>query len=153
MNNVEFFYDAIICGTFGTALMSGVDWCLSNVFNQKQYVVKILGIMLVHANQVNRQSKFRVLVTGTAAHFLTGIFFAGIYIVMWKSGKGQPVFTTGLWWGFLNGLMGILIWRLYFLMHPDPPVVNLPVYLTGILAAHIFFGAGITGCYQLLHWY
>src|SRR5215203_2294573 len=149
MCTTEFLLKSTICGITGTTLMTGFDYCCSRLFSSKGYVIPLLGSMLTNSTgRKDAHSSLQVWVTGTTAHFLIGILFAAVYILLWNTGAGRANLVTGITWGFLTGLFGITVWRIYFLFHPDPPPVSLTLHLAGILAGHVFFGAGVALSYR-----
>ena len=122
MSTAEFLLRSAVCGIAGTSLMTAFDFLCSRLLTSKKYVIPVLGTMLTN-NTGNRSTSARlqVWITGTISHFLTGILFAAIYIILWNNGFGKPDLLTGITWGFLAGVFGIIVWALYFRFHPQPP--------------------------------
>ena len=115
----------------------------SYLFRKKMKVVKILGTMLTFKTRPEGQlsdNKFSIA-TGIVAHYLVGILFVIIYYLLWKNGIGKPDLIYGAIFGFASGLFGILIWHLFFLIHPKPPAnIHLKDYFIMLVVAHIVFG-------------
>ncbi|HEY9006180.1 hypothetical protein [Ohtaekwangia sp.] len=135
----------IFSGITGTATMTAFLYLLSYITHKRLKVVKILGTMLTFQTTPQRglsDSTFAI-VTGIAAHYLVGILFAFIWHLLWQHGIGSPTLLICMLYGFIFGAFGILVWRIFFAIHPHPPDVPLRSYIPSILIGHVFFGIGV----------
>ena len=136
-------FTIIIAGIIGTGAMTFCMYLATFIIKKVMKVVKILGTMLTF--QTTKEGKlsdkpFSIFI-GLVAHYLIGIFFVIIYYILWKNGIGKPNFFYGAIFGFLSGLFGIIVWRIFFAIHPNPPKnINLKDYFINLVIAHIIFG-------------
>lgn len=146
------FLDAVAAGIAGTAAMTAFLYLLSFATHRVMKVVRILGTMLL--NRTHSDGSLSELtgtkVAGTIAHYGIGIFFAVIYLALWNSGVGVPTASWGLLFGLAHGLVAMVIWYFFFMLHPRPPLITLRSYLTTLIFAHIVFGFFATYTYYLL---
>ena len=144
--------EAIMEGVVGTALMTTVMYVLAYFAGDHFKVVKVLGTMLTFKITDNRwlSNATIAIIVGVAAHYLVGIGFAFVYQWLWSSDKLDASILNATWMGFLNGVVGAIGWRIFFAIHPKPPLIPLPIYLTAITFGHIFFAYGILSAYLLL---
>jgi hypothetical protein len=106
-------------------------------------VPKILGSMLLNekgpGNKPSASPKARL--TGIIAHYSVGILFALIYLLLWHFGIGKPDMKWALIFGFVSGIFGIMVWRVFIALHPHPPDIPLKSYLVHLVIAHVVFAA------------
>jgi hypothetical protein len=132
---------SIVAGIAATTLMTAFVLAFRIITGERINVVRILGTMLTSsttpAGRCSEKPGTRV--AGIIAHYSVGIFFSFVYLWLWQNEiiKTDLITTTLL--GFITGLIGITVWRLYFLFHSHPPAVPLKLYLTCILFAHVIF--------------
>lgn len=146
-----------IAGIVATAVMTLFMYGLTYLTDYQMKVVKILGTMLTdQAGPKGTLSDYSaVIVVGTLAHYAVGIFFAICYRFLWQAGIGRPTPDSGAVFGFISGLIAIIVWRTFFLVHPRPPkTVPLFPYSIALLLTHIIFGLVVnltfTGLLQLV---
>ena len=72
------------------------------------------------------------------SHYAVGFLFSSIYVKLFTDCKLKPSVFNGLSLGAISGGFGILIWKLNFKLHPDPPSKNLRKYFR-----HLFNVSGI----------
>jgi hypothetical protein len=143
---------SILLGIAGTAVMTLFMYLISYITQRPLKVVKILGTMLTMETTPDKglSDSNRAIRVGLIAHYLIGIIFAVIYVWLWKYELLEPTFAATILFGFIAGLIGIIVWRIAFDIHPNPPVIPLRLYLTDLLIGHLFFGLGIWGAFKLI---
>ncbi|TPE44692.1 hypothetical protein [Pontibacter mangrovi] len=146
------FLDAVVAGIAGTAAMTAFLYLLSFFTHRVMKVVRILGTMLLKRTHADGSLSERTStkVVGTVAHYAVGIFFAVIYMALWNSGVGVPTASWGLLFGLAHGLVGMVIWYFFFMIHPRPPLVTLRTYLSTLIFAHIVYGFVASYTFYLL---
>ncbi|MDX5437871.1 MAG: hypothetical protein LPK03_11785 [Pontibacter sp.] len=146
------FLDAVVAGIAGTAAMTAFLYLLSFATHRVMKTVRILGTMLL--NRTHSDGSLSELtgtkVAGTIAHYAAGIFFAVIYLALWDSEVGLITASWGLLFGLAHGLMAMVIWYFFFMLHPRPPLIKLRSYLITLVFAHLIFGLVTTYTYYLL---
>ena len=133
----------IPAGIAGTAFMTLFLYLLTPLMHRQLKVVKVLGTMLTNQTTPNGELSERPMAiwVGGTVHYLIGIMFTFCYYFLWRSGIGKPDLSSGAVFGFVTGLFGIAVWRVFFWVHPNPPrTVSLPSYLLSLLIAHVVFG-------------
>ncbi|AKD03340.1 hypothetical protein POKO110462_16875 [Pontibacter korlensis] len=146
------FFDAVLAGIAGTAAMTAFLYLLSFITHRVMKVVCILGTMLLNRTQPDGSLSelTSTKVAGTIAHYGVGVLFALIYLALWSSGVGLPTASWGLLFGLAHGLVAMVVWYFFFMMHPNPPLITLRTYLTTLIFAHIIFGFVATYTFYLL---
>ncbi|WP_299825239.1 hypothetical protein [uncultured Pontibacter sp.] len=143
---------AILAGLAATAAMTAFLYLLSYLTHRVMKVIKILGTMLTRRTQPDGSlsDAASTKVIGTIAHYAAGIFFALIYLALWDSEVGLITASWGLLFGLAHGIMAMLIWYFFFMMHPNPPIIPLRSYLLTLIAAHVVFGFVVTYTFHRL---
>jgi hypothetical protein len=144
---------SVIAGLVGTAAMTLFMYGMTFLTDRVMKVVKILGTMLTFQTSPEGRLSDSPLAIGVGiiAHFAIGVIFALIYYELWRAGIGSPTVWIGALFGFISGLVAMLVWRLFFALHPKPPTtVPLKNYLITLLVAHVVFGVVVVATYQLL---
>jgi hypothetical protein len=147
------FYYSIIGGILGTLLMTLFSYFIAYITHKPTKVVKVLGTMLTNQTtpEGGLSNKLSAILIGILAHYLVGIGFTFIYFYLWPNRDSEASFFQSLLFGFLCGVFGIIVWKIFFLLHPNPPEISLPVYLLNILIGHLFFGIGIFITYKFIY--
>ena len=79
-----------------------------------------------------------------------GFVFAAVYIELWESRKIEHTIRNGVILGLLSGMLGLLIWKATFNVHPLPPNIRkLDFYLQRI-PAHVVFAVFATIAYNMM---
>jgi len=140
----------ITAGVLATLVMTGL-YMVSWVTGKPLKVIKILGTMLSSQTTPTGEpsGKPSAILTGIVAHYLIGIGFAWTFYLLWRQEIVRFTPGDGLWFGFWAGVVGIIIWRIFFALHPRPPrQVPLGWYLPTLLVAHVLFGLVLVWIYQ-----
>ena len=143
----------ILAGLTGTAVMTAFMYGLTFLTQRVMKVVKILGTMLTFQTSLDGQLSDTPLAiaVGLVAHYLIGIGFTFVYAALWQADLGHPTFAFGVVAGFFSGMVGVLVWRLFFAIHPKAPTtIPLQSYLVTLLLAHVVFGVAVVATYQFL---
>ena len=77
---------------------------------------------------------------GWLLHYGVGIFFAFAYQQFFTGTRPLNKVKEGVIIGALTGVFGMLVWRLTFLLHPNPPRTNYRRFYGQLIVAHIIFG-------------
>ncbi|MEJ1239832.1 hypothetical protein WBG78_16965 [Chryseolinea sp. T2] len=63
-------------------------------------------------------------------------------------GAGLESIAESFGFGVIIGLIAVGVWRLFFDLHPGPPAISLPDYLTVIALGHFVLSFVLAGMYQ-----
>ncbi|HTE26077.1 hypothetical protein [Flavitalea sp.] len=135
---------AIIAGIAATTLMTIFVLLFHIITGEQINVIRILGTMLTASTTTEGGCSRSAgsLGAGIFAHYAVGLSFSFVYIWLWLHQVINMDWVTTTTLGFVTGLAGIAVWRLYFRIHSHPPVVPLKLYLSCILFAHVIFAWG-----------
>lgn len=136
----------LIAGIVATAAMTFFLDMVSFITGANLKVVKILGTMVTMETSpegfVSESEK--ALAWGYGLHYLIGIGFAsGFLYAMLKSPKIGLDMQSAFWFGILTGVIGTVVWRVFFGLHPYPPEIDLQLFLFNIFLGHIVFSFAV----------
>jgi hypothetical protein len=145
MNRAE---KIVVTGVAGTTVMTANSYIMSLLmdenFREPEHLSTMIARLLPH---LSKQAK---VIAGWGAHFAMGIVFATIYVELWETRKIEHTIKNGIILGILSGLLGFLIWKATFKVHPLPPWINFDKYYWQRIPAHVVFAVGATIAYRLL---
>ena len=148
---MKFLY-AIPAGLAATAAMTAFLYLLSFLTHRVMKVAKILGTMITRQTgpDGSLSDSTNAKVVGNIAHYLIGIFFAVVYLALWDSGVGLITASWGLFFGLAHGIVAMVMWYFFFMLHPNPPIIPLRTYLLTLIVAHLVYGFVATYTFYLL---
>jgi hypothetical protein len=139
---------AAITGIGGTTVMTASSYLMSLLadenFREPEHLEVLIGRLAPHLSK-----KAKVL-AGWGAHFAMGFVFASVYVELWESKKVKHNLRNGLLLGLISGVLGFLIWKATFKVHPLTPWINFDHYYLQRIPAHVVFAVGATITYRLL---
>ncbi len=143
MNNLE---KTLIAGGVGTSLMTASSALLSLLpkeeFREPKQLAKLIGRILPFMSDKAQ------IITGWGAHYAMGFLFAAVYIELWEKNEIKHNIKNGIILGFLSGLLGLLIWKATFTIHPLPPNNRKIDFYLQRIPAHVIFAVFTTLAYQ-----
>ena len=77
---------------------------------------------------------------GWALHYVTGVGFTGAYDVLLSLGRKRPTVKNGLLYGAIAGGAGVIMWRVLFKNHHNPPKTHKEGFYLQLVLAHVIFG-------------
>ncbi len=139
-------------GLTGTLLMTIFFNMMSAYNNKIMSMHLVLRTMLTFGRnyQGNLSWHRRAVLTGYLAHYGIGVFFMFLYYVLWRYEIVAPDFAGGLFLGAAGGVISIIFWYWFFVIHPNPPKVPLRGYFTNVFLAHFVFALSAIVTYHLL---
>ena len=138
----------LICGIIGTAIMTSFLNVLFYFRDPKLRIVGILGSMLTPAA---KKISIDYRTVGIVAHYTIGILLCIPYVWLWTKQISLPTVFIAALYGAINGVVAIIVWRIFIAVHPSPPHLPLIFFLTAVGVSHIFFGLGILAAYQIMN--
>ncbi|HEY0741851.1 MAG TPA: hypothetical protein VGD40_10325 [Chryseosolibacter sp.] len=136
-------YLIIMAGIIGTLTMTLFIEVVARVSGKPFRVIHILADMLRFGQEFNHGQRRRIFFLATILHYAIGVGFAFCYNFLLDSKYISSSWGDAVLFGASAGIVGILGWRLFFVVHPDPPVMNLFQYLTVIWLGHLVFACGL----------
>jgi hypothetical protein len=132
----------------GTTFMTADSYLMSWLFGENFREPEHLATMIVRlAPHLSGQAK---RIAGWGAHFAMGFVFASVYVELWESKKIRHNFRNALVLGLVSGILGFLIWKGTFKLHPLPPWLNFDHYYLQRIPAHVVFAVFATLAYRLV---
>jgi Na+/H+ antiporter NhaA len=136
-----------VSGIAGTALMTGDSYLMSLLMSENFREPQHLSTMIARlAPQLSKQAK---VIAGWGAHLAMGLIFAAVYVELWESKKIRPTIRNGIILGIASGILGLLIWKANFKLHPLPPRINFNKYYWQRIPAHVVFTVAATLAYRI----
>ncbi|RYY51922.1 MAG: hypothetical protein EOO09_22635, partial [Chitinophagaceae bacterium] len=109
----------LVSGTTGTTFMTACSALMSLIpeqeFREPEQLSKLVGRV---APWLSRPAR---VVGGWGAHYAMGFLFATVYVELWDRKMIEHSVKNGIVLGILSGLLGMLIWKATFSLHPLPP--------------------------------
>lgn len=86
-------------------------------------------------------------IMGWLIHYFIGLVFVVGYLIPIELGWYQISWVSGLVFGILIGLTGIIGWKIMFWLSGHEPMSQPLIYYTQLLFAHIIFGITTAAVY------
>ena len=143
----------LLSGIGGTALMTAFINILAYLTKKPIRVVRILGTMATNGTTPYKglSEKLKSRIVGISLHYLIGIIWAALFVILWHYHVGKPNLYYSLIFGFVCGVLAMLGWRFHFYVHSNPPAIPLRAFLLALLCGHVVFGIGMMEAYNLLN--
>ncbi|MFL5762363.1 MAG: hypothetical protein ACJ77K_00390 [Bacteroidia bacterium] len=118
--------DFILAGVAGTTAMSVYSYALSLIrkkdFREPELLAKLFRISKAQSWLI---------------HYGVGIFFSGIYTVIWRK-EGVSPLRSSILFGLVTGLIAVGGWKATFRLHPGRAFNTGEFYLQLVLAHFVF---------------
>lgn len=137
----------IIAGIAGTLVMTCFTQITAYLSKKPFYVVMILATMLPF-KRMAAPPKLSTYAAATVLHYSIGVAFA--YVHLWVILQGIITSNTlfALLYGVVIGTIAIIGWRLFFMIHPNPPRVST-TYFVMIWLGHIWLSITAAAIFNL----
>lgn len=142
--------NAILFGTLtGTSLMTLISYYLSRKANRNFREPDLLNQLIFNFKPFGFIKK--PVFPGWILHYAVGLIFVIGFHFFWKVTSITPSLLSGSLLGLICGFIGVAGWHLVFLLHPNPPSIELKEYYIHLIVVHIFFGLGAAAGYELVN--
>jgi len=122
----------------GTTLMSAFSYITSQKeykqFREPELLNKLVSRMPLDV-KADKNS-----IVGWAVHYIVGLIFCTLYDRIWQRLTPTERLLVALPLGAVSGVIGAVIWKSTFKVHPFPPIIRYRRYYFHIILAHIIFG-------------
>lgn len=137
----------VLSGLGGTAVMTADSYLMSIIMDENFREPEHLATMIKRlAPGLSKQAE---VIAGWGAHFAMGLVFTAVYVELWETKRIKPTIKNGIILGIISGVLGLLIWKATFKVHPLPPWINFDKYYWQRIPAHVVFAVGATLAYRL----
>lgn len=128
-----------IAAIAGTTFMTSFSYVMAKIRKKQFKEPEILNELVSKAGIITI-SPAKNDITGWLLHYMVGFFFSTVYDRIWKKSAIKPNLFSGITFGAISGIFGIMIWNLTFKVHPNPPKVHLKEFYIQLFFAHLIFG-------------
>lgn len=131
----------VAAGMIGTFLMTFFLNILSTYNSRIMSMHLVLRTMLTFGPNYegDLSGHRRAVLTGYAAHYGIGVMFMFLYYTLWRYEIVKPDLIGGIFLGAAGGVVAIIFWYWFFVIHPNPPAVPLRGYFINVFLAHFVF--------------
>lgn len=129
-------------GISGTTFMTASSALMSLIpheqFQEPDQLFKLIGRLAPWLPKSYKK------IASWGAHYTMGLLFAAAYVELWEKKKIEHSFKNGIILGILSGLLGMLIWKATFSIHPLPPNNRKSHFYLQRIPAHVVFAVFAT---------
>ncbi|HEY0091320.1 MAG TPA: hypothetical protein VGB43_02445 [Flavobacterium sp.] len=130
-----------------TSTMTAFSYFMSEAFNNLYKEPVFLDIVMrklgLKPGEVPRR------IAAWALHYFIGLIFVICFEVICKQTDVNVTWLTGLIYGAICGIAGMLGWMIIFRLPENPPKVQFKEYYLQLFFAHIIFGVTVVAVYKL----
>src|SRR5690606_13093358 len=130
--------EILLAGFVGTSAMTLFSYRVSRSKNKNFREPQLLNELIDRLPQ-NASQKYPKF-AGWGIHYTIGLFFVACYSEIWDQTRLKPSFASGTVMGAVNGIVGVMGWKLMFKAHPNPPAKDLTPFFGHLIIAHMVFG-------------
>jgi len=133
----------IISSILGTAIMTGFSQVVESLTDNKFNEAHLLNRFLNYLNFTTKKIGDNYYL-GWIIHFAIGVTMATIlYCYYFYLSEGVFIWT-GLFLGFILGIIGVAGWLILVSYHKNPPKINWRFFFVQLIVAHMIFGVTVT---------
>jgi hypothetical protein len=137
----------ILAGIAGTLVMTCFTQITAQVLKKPFYVVVILATMLPFKKAITTPNALTYM-GATILHYFIGILFSYLYLWLMVEGFISNDAPSAILYGAGIGTVAIIGWRIFFMIHPNPPPIE-PMYFAMIWLGHIWLSLIASGIFRL----
>lgn len=131
----------------GTSAMTAFSYYVSEKFRELFKEPVLLNILLKRFQREWLPKKTAAV--GWILHYLLGLAFVLIYHAIWSWTEVDPTWFTGLIFGIISGIVGIISWIIMFKVSNHTPKIKFKQYYLQLFFAHIVFALAVIAVYRL----
>lgn len=131
--------NVLLSAAIGTAAMTLFSYFLSGKKDKEFKEPELLSKMVNRA--FPSVSKTPAAVSGWLMHANMGFVFAFIYKEVMKKIQYRRDLSNDVFIGVANGIAGVILWKLVFSLHPNPPRIHFSRFYQHLILAHLIFSA------------
>lgn len=139
---------ALLAGITGTLIMTGFTEFMALLLKKPFHVITILAIMLPLKKRVESPN-ILIYCVATVIHYLIGVIFSYFYQWLILHGWINHDLLSAVIFGSLIGTVAVIVWGIFFSIHPNPPPIELKPYLTVIWIGHTALALTLIGIFKL----
>ena len=132
-----------ISGILGTAVMTGfshiVELFTDHKFNEAHLLNEFINRSKTTTSKIGKNHYL-----GWLLHFMIGVCMAGFLYCYYFYMADNVLIWTGVFLGFILGIVGVAGWSIIISAHSDPPEIKWKLFFVQLIFAHIIFGVTVT---------
>jgi uncharacterized membrane protein len=143
-------FKTVVGGFAGTSAMTLASALMSlqgQEFREPEHLSTLIGRLAPFLSKVGKTGG------GWLAHFGMGTTFASVYVWLWENRKLGYSWKESTVLGAASGMIGVLIWKATFKIHPLTPVMNYNRFYLQRIPAHIVFAVVTAITYKWIREY
>lgn len=121
----------------GTAAMTVFSYFLSGKKSKDFREPALLAKMINRAFPETGKAFSKT--AGWMMHFSMGILFAYLSKRMIRKLRSTDDLSNDVFIGVVNGIAGVIAWKLAFSLHPNPPKIHFNKFYQHLVLAHIIY--------------
>jgi len=133
----------IAAGIAGTFVMTLFSKILSRTEKENFDEPEILSKLYCRLDNRYLPSD-RDRMVGYSLHYGVGVLFNLVYVKLLNTHKRDTSLAEELFIGVASGIIGVSIWQVTLILHPDPPRLSWKDFYKQLIVAHIFLS--VTAC-------
>ena len=141
------FLKIFIAAFTATNIMTTFSYVISMTYN-KLFKEPVLLNYILDSVGMNLHGKWKKA-AGWLAHYIVGVLFVFTYDAIWTYTNIEFGWKSGLAFGMISGIVGIVGWQTIYLLPSKKPNVLLREYYVQLFFAHIIFAAAVFIAFQI----
>ena len=138
----------LLVALLSTTTMTLFSYLISASFRDLYKEPVLLEYVMSELKMKISYAKMEIL--GWALHYLIGLVFILAYIIPVWLGYYAINWITGILFGCIIGLLGVLSWKMLFKLTKKTPIAHPLIYYIQLFFAHIIFGLSTVAIYILV---
>ena len=132
-----------ISGIIGTAVMTGFSHVMELITGHKFNEAHLLNGLIDRSNFSTSKIEGNHFL-GWVIHFIIGVCMAAALYCYYFYLADNVLIWTGIFLGFILGIIGITGWSMLINVHSNPPKITWKFFFAQLIVAHVIFGASVT---------
>ncbi|NBL64170.1 hypothetical protein GV828_03025 [Flavobacterium sp. NST-5] len=139
-------FKILLATIFGTTAMTAFSYYVSEKFREIFKEPVLLNFLL--KTMKKEWLPERTVITGWILHYLFGLCFVLIFHAIWSWTDIDPTWFTGVIFGMISGVVGIISWHFMFTLSSSTPKIKFEQYYIQLFIAHIIFALTVIAVYK-----
>lgn len=138
------FLIALIIGLLSTFVMTLFVRLMG--YRQRKSIPWLLGTFInTRLKPAKTTGQTAMLAWGNIVHYLIGIGFVAVYLLLWYQGWIEHSYGTIAIFGLIAGLLAVMVWYITLNIHPLKAFISYSSFLSSIFIAHLIFAFTMAG--------
>ena len=139
----------ILAGILGTTVMTAFSYAVAALKKDNFKEPELLNLLI--QKQPDAKKANPNFFAGWVLHYTMGAIWAGVYKAGLNTLNQKPTNNDAFIFGAFGGSVGILIWKLLFKQHAQPPQISYNQFYRQLFLAHFLFALATSKALAYLH--